>query len=75
MATVREIAANLGVSASTVSRSLGGSPSISEDVKVRVLKEARRLGYGRTKARPQAVVAQTIGISFLNRFALSLIHI
>lgn len=69
MATVREIAANLGVSASTVSRSLGGSPSISEDVKVRVLKEARRLGYGRTKARPQAVVAQTIGISFLNRFA------
>ena len=69
MATVREIAVNLGVSPSSVSRSLGGSPHISEDLKIRVLKEARRLGYGRTKPRPQSTVAQTIGISFLNRHA------
>lgn len=69
MATVRDIASNIGVSASTVSRSLSGSPQISEEVRMRVLKEARRLGYGRTKARPQAAAAQTLGIAFLNRHA------
>lgn len=69
MATVRDIASNVGVYAASVSRSLGGSPNISEELKIRVLAEARRLGYGRTKTRPQAAVAQTLGIAFLNHYS------
>lgn len=66
MATVREIASNLGVSPATVSRSLNGSPQISEQVKINVLKEARRLGYGRNKTRSRSSTSQTLGIAFLN---------
>ena len=66
MATVREIATNLGVSPATVSRSLNGSTQISAPVKIRVLKEARRLGYGRNKSWSHSATAQTLGIAFLN---------
>ncbi len=69
MATVRDIATNVGVSASTVSRSLSGSPQISEDVRARVLKEARRIGYGRVKNSSQSAAATTLGVAFLNQFA------
>ena len=66
MTTVREIASNLGVSPATVSRSLNGSAQISEPVKVKVLREARRLGYGRNKLRNRPVTALTLGLAFLN---------
>lgn len=69
MATVRDIATNVGVSASTVSRSLSGSPQISEDVRARVLSEARRLGYGRKKPSPQSAASTTLGVAFLNQNA------
>lgn len=45
MATIREIAESVGVSVSTVSRSLNGSPGIPEKTKQKVLNEAKRLGY------------------------------
>ena len=68
MTTVREIATNIGVSASTVSRALSGSSRISEQVRDRVLREARRLGYGR--GRPAARVGSvTLGVAFLNKYA------
>lgn len=68
MTTVREIATNIGVSPSTVSRALSGSSRISEQVRDRVLREARRLGYGRGRPAPR-VGAVTLGVAFLNKYA------
>ena len=68
MTTVREIATNLGVSPSTVSRALSGSSRISEPVRDRVLREARRLGYGRGRSTPR-VGSVTLGVAFLNKYA------
>lgn len=67
MTTVREIASNVGVSPSTVSRALSGSSRISEEVRGRVLREARRLGYGRGRASIQAATI-TLGMAFLNKY-------
>lgn len=50
MATIREIAEDLGVALSTVSRSLNDSPAISEATKQRVREAAERLGYRRDVA-------------------------
>jgi len=69
MVTVRQIASSLGVSAATVSRSLNGSPQISEEVKARVLREARRVGYGRNRSRTKNPLTHTLGIAFLNEDA------
>ncbi len=68
MTTVREIATNIGVAPSTVSRALSGSSRISEQVRDRVLREARRLGYGRGRSAPR-VGFVTLGIAFLNKYA------
>ena len=68
MTTVREIATNLGVAPSTVSRALSGSSRISERVRDRVLREARRLGYGRGRSAPR-VGSVTLGVAFLNKYA------
>jgi LacI family transcriptional regulator len=68
MTTVREIATNLGVAPSTVSRALSGSSRISEPVRDRVLREARRLGYGRGRSAPR-VGSVTLGVAFLNKYA------
>lgn len=43
--SLRRIAAELGVSASTVSLALRNSPKIPEETRERILREARRLGY------------------------------
>jgi DNA-binding LacI/PurR family transcriptional regulator len=68
MTTVREIASKVGVSPSTVSRALRGSSRISEEVRGRILREARRLGYdrGRSTVHPATV---TLGVAFLNKYA------
>jgi len=69
MTTVRQIASNLGVSPATVSRSLNGSPQISTEVKARVLKEARRVGYSRQKQATHSTANHTLGMAFLNEDA------
>lgn len=54
--TISDIAVRLGVSASTVSRALNGSTLVSEEVRERVVKEARNLGYS---PNPIAVALKT----------------
>ena len=43
--TLRDIALNLGVSISTVSRALSGAPEVNDQTKEAVLKAAKRLNY------------------------------
>ncbi len=45
MSTVRDIAASVGVSPATVSRSLNNPNVVSRTIRERVLREAERLGY------------------------------
>lgn len=49
MVTIRDIAREVGVSPSTVSRALSDSPLISEKTKRRVRKIAQKLGYERNE--------------------------
>lgn len=51
MATIYDIASEAGVSASTVSRALKGSRLVSDDVRERVEKVARELGFERRTVR------------------------
>ncbi len=62
-ATVRGIANALGVSPATVSRSLNNAPEVSEDLRAKVIAEARRVGYS-----PQRRALRTgrIGIVFFD---------
>lgn len=50
MTTMRDVAAEVGVSVSTVSRALAGHRHVDEELRVRIEATARRLGY-----RPNAV--------------------
>ena len=45
MVTIKHIAKELGISASTVSRALSGSPLVNANTKRTILKTAERLGY------------------------------
>jgi LacI family transcriptional regulator len=64
--SVRGIAEALGVSPATVSRSLRNSPEVSQAVRLKVLAEARRLGYALPR---RAVRTGRIGIVFFNETA------
>ncbi len=44
MVTIKDIARNLGISYSTVSRCLNNNPNVSENKK-KVVEEANRLGF------------------------------
>ncbi|QQE11270.1 LacI family DNA-binding transcriptional regulator [Planctomycetota bacterium] len=66
MATVREIAAKLGVSTATVSRSLNDSSDVSDELKSKVVSEAKRIGYRLPRSK-RLVRPMTIGIAFMNR--------
>ncbi|QDU33232.1 putative HTH-type transcriptional repressor ExuR [Poriferisphaera corsica] len=66
MATVREIAKRLGVSTATVSRSLNDSSEVSDELKSKVVSEAKRIGYRLPRSK-RLVRPMTIGIAFLNR--------
>ncbi|WP_128378783.1 LacI family DNA-binding transcriptional regulator [Streptomyces cavernae] len=50
MASIKDVAAEAGVSVATVSRVLNGHPSVSDEARTRVLAAVRALGY-----RPNAV--------------------
>jgi LacI family transcriptional regulator len=49
MVTIKDIAKTVGVSASTVSRALSGSPLVNNETKRRILDVARSLGYERNE--------------------------
>ena len=71
MITIKDIAKNLGVSYSTVSRCLNDDPKVSDKTKARVLAEARRLNFIPNANARSLVKRNTnrIGIVFSNDYA------
>jgi len=49
MVTIKDIAKAVGVSASTVSRALSGSPLVNDETRSRIIDVARSLGYERNE--------------------------
>lgn len=45
LATLQDIASNLGLSKTTISVALRGRPGVSDEVRARIMAEAKRLGY------------------------------
>ena len=76
--TIRDVAAEAGVSISTVSRVLNGSPAVNEDSRRRVTEAAKGLGYrkperrGRTHEQLAAIALVTNSID--NPYFLPLIQ-
>lgn len=67
--TLRDIAAEVGVSVAAVSRALNGHPDVSELTRRRVLEAARRLDY-RPNAAAKTLVTQRsrlVGVYFLGQ--------
>ncbi len=68
--TIKDLAQNLGVSFSTVSKCLNNDPNVAEKTRQRVLEEARRTGFiFNTNARGLVTKkTERIGILFSNNF-------
>lgn len=68
--TIKDLAQNLGVSFSTVSKCLNNDPNVSQKTKMRVLEEARRTGFTFNTNARGLVTKKTdrIGILFSNNF-------
>lgn len=64
MSTVRDIAASVGVSPATVSRSLNNPNVVSRTVRERVLREAERLGYRHNPEKRTSM--RSIGLLYLD---------
>ncbi|WP_284124898.1 LacI family DNA-binding transcriptional regulator [Parerythrobacter aestuarii] len=64
-----DVAAKAGVSQSTVSRALSGSPTITEATRLRVVEAARELGYvvDERAARLRSGVSKTIAVVVIGR--------
>lgn len=64
-----DVAARAGVSQSTVSRALSGSPTITEATRLRVMEAARELGYvvDERAARLRSGVSKTIAVVVVGR--------
>lgn len=62
--TIRDIADQLGINASTVSRALSGSSLVKEETRERILREAKRCGYeyNPIAASLRKGVSDTVGI-------------
>lgn len=71
MITIKDIAKNLGVSYSTVSRCLNDDPTVSDKTKKRVVEEAKRLNFIPNANARNLVKKSTnrIGIVFSNDYA------
>lgn len=65
--TVRDIADELNVSPSTVSRGLNGSPLVGEDTKARIEEAAADMGYRRRRIRRHAPRSILVVALFLPR--------
>jgi DNA-binding LacI/PurR family transcriptional regulator len=64
-----DVAAKAGVSQSTVSRALSGSPTITEATRLRVMEAARELGYvvDERAARLRSGVSKTVAVVVIGR--------
>jgi LacI family transcriptional regulator len=64
IATIRDVAEQVGISAATVSRALSGHPHVDEALRTRIVRAARELGY-RPNALARALRVQstrTVGL-------------
>lgn len=65
MVTIKDIAKEIGVSASTVSRALSDSPLVNAETKERVHRVARRLGYERNEVARALVMGSSGAVGLL----------
>ena len=65
MATVKDIAAAVGVSVATVSNVLNGRPNVGRDNRQRVLRAAKRLGYRPNRAAQAMRTGRTRAIGLV----------
>jgi len=65
MVTIKDIAREIGVSASTVSRALSDSPLVNAETKERVHRVARRLGYERNEVARALVMGASGAIGLV----------
>jgi LacI family transcriptional regulator len=63
--TIRDVAAQLGISTASVSYALNGSSEVGEDLRERVLSAAEELGYRPNKVAQQLRKGRTDAIGFL----------
>jgi LacI family transcriptional regulator len=74
--TFKEIASEIGVSQSTISRALSGHPAISEETRLRTLQAARRLNYqerGVARAEPPTRMIGVVVAALHNQFYVHLL--
>lgn len=76
MPTIRDIARELGVSITTVSRALNNYPDIKEDTRQRVVEHARRVGYRPSAAARTLVTNRSylIGVFFRDHLNSGFMH-
>ena len=65
--TLNDIAKKLGVSSAAVSKALSGKEGVGEELKRKILEEARNSGY-RTKTKAVPAKNMTIGVVASERF-------
>jgi len=65
MVTIKDIAKELGISASTVSRALSDSPLVNDDTKRTILQTAKRLGYQRNELARALVMGSSGAVGLL----------
>ena len=65
MVTIKDIAKELGISASTVSRALSDSPLVNNDTKRTILQTAERLGYQRNELARALVMGSSGAVGLL----------
>ena len=63
-----DIGKALGISAVSVSKALAGKPGVSEDMRRKVVKLAREMGYEGVKSRAEAEPTGNIGVLVARRF-------
>src|SRR5689334_11887500 len=65
MATVKDIASTVGVSVATVSNVLNGKPNVGEEIRRRVLRAAKQLGYRPNRAAQAMRTGRTRAIGLI----------
>ncbi len=63
--TLKDLASELGVSITTVSRALGGYPDVGEETRKRVVEAAQRLGYRPNRNAQRLVTRRTHNIAWV----------
>ena len=69
--TMSDIGAALGVSTVTVSKALGGREGVGDELRERIIRTAREMGYGAARAQgaaPERADAAAVGILTAERF-------